>query len=571
MRRVYTFLADGEGEDAFLTYGELDQRARSLAAMLQGISVPGDRALLLYPPGLDFIIAFMGCLYAGVIAVPAYPPRLNRNVLRLQAIVADARATLALTTQPILSKIAPLLIQLPDLKGLRWLTTGQVPDAASDWREPDVSGETLAFLQYTSGSTGTPKGVMVSHSNLLHNQRQIHAAFQLTEDSIAVNWLPLYHDMGLIGNVLHPLYMGMHCVVMSPLHFLQRPLRWLQAISRYRATGSGGPNFAYDLCVRKITPEQRASLDLSSWEVAYTGSEPIRQDTLDRFADAFAPCGFRRESFLPGYGLAEATLMVSSGRKGVAPIVARAQADTLAANRFVESFDEGDDARSLVSCGEALLDQRIRIVSPETSEACTPGEIGEVWVSGGSVAKGYWNQPEQTRRAFHAYVACTGEGPFLRTGDLGFLHNGELFITGRLKDLIIIDGRNHYPQDIELTIEQCHEAIKPNGCAAFAVEVDERERLVVMIEIKRASDEGAVAKAVRGAVAEYHELQVSDIVLLTTESIPRTSSGKIQRHACRSNYLMKDTPADRVDQDPTTVIPPNAWNSSVVRTSERVA
>ncbi|HEX7312755.1 MAG TPA: fatty acyl-AMP ligase [Pyrinomonadaceae bacterium] len=561
-QRVYTFLASGEEEEAFLTYGELDQRARALGAVIQGVSSPGDRALLLYPPGLDFIVAFMGCLYAGVIAVPAYPPRLNRNLLRLQAIVGDAGATLSLTTEPILSKIEPMLEEFPGLKGVRWMTTDDVPDAASAWREPGARGDTLAFLQYTSGSTGTPKGVMVSHANLLHNQRHIQAAFGLKEHAVAVNWLPLYHDMGLIGNVLHPLYMGMHCVVMSPLHFLQRPVRWLQAITRYRAMGSGGPNFAYDLCVRKVKPEQLATLDLSSWEVAYSGAEPIRRETLDRFAETFAPCGFRREFFLPGYGLAEATLLVSSGRKGIAPVVASARADSLEANRFVES-SSSDDARPLVSCGGPLLDQRVGIVNTETLEECAPGEVGEVWVSGGSVAQGYWNNPVETARTFQAYVAGTGEGPFLRTGDLGFMHGGELYITGRLKDLIIIDGRNHYPQDIELTVEQCHDAVKPNGCAAFAVEADEREQLVVMAEVKRGAEQGEVLKAVRRAVAEYHELQVRDIVLLTTESLPRTSSGKIQRHACLAHYLARETQVEDVGED-SSPVPHGAWTSPEV-------
>ncbi|MBA3240912.1 MAG: AMP-binding protein, partial [Acidobacteria bacterium] len=311
-RTAYTYLLDGEVEESSLTYGELDRKARAIAAALQSSCAPGERALLLYPAGLDYVAALFGCLYARVIAVPAYPPRparAHRNMPRLMSVINDARPAVALSASASLGAMKRRFDDQPGLLPLRWIATDEIgDDSAEGWREPEVSGDDLAFLQYTSGSTSTPKGVMLSHRNLLHNEQLIRHCFQQTEESVIVGWLPLYHDMGLIGNVLQPLYVGARCVLMSPTAFLLNPSRWLRAITRYSATTSGGPNFAYDLCVRKISPEQRARLDLSSWSTAFNGAEPVRHDTMERFAAAFGPCGFRRESFSPCYGLAEATL-----------------------------------------------------------------------------------------------------------------------------------------------------------------------------------------------------------------------------------------------------------------------
>jgi len=552
---------DGGTKEIHLTYEELDRRARAIGALLQKQVTAGSRALLLYPPGLEYIAAFFGCLYAGVIAVPSYPPRLNRPDPRLQTIVADAQATVALTTTPILSNMEHRLAHAPDLEALRWLDNGNIAsDLAEEWRDPEIESDSLAFLQYTSGSTATPKGVMVSHGNLLHNLALLHQCFELTPDSRSVIWLPPYHDMGLIGGLLQPLYVGFPAILMSPLVFLQRPLRWLQAISRYKGTVSGGPNFAYDLCVRKITNEQRATLDLSSWESAFNGAEPVRCETLERFALAFESCGFRREAFYPCYGLAEATLIVSGGLKAAPPILHAVQGEALESNQVVAASVEveNEGARTLVGCGQTLGSQKIVIADPESFIQCPPDQIGEIWVSGPSVAQGYWNQPEETECAFEAYLADTGEGLFLRTGDLGFLKDGELFITGRLKDLIIIDGRNHYPQDIELTVEQSHPSLRPGCCAAFSVDVENEERLVVVAEVDRryrlarrqvdsnpgpasghrpSPDVKAMLKAIRRAVAEQHGAQVHDVLLLKHGRILKTSSGKIQRHACRAGYL----------------------------------
>jgi acyl-CoA synthetase (AMP-forming)/AMP-acid ligase II/7-keto-8-aminopelargonate synthetase-like enzyme/acyl carrier protein len=541
-RRAYTFLADGETEDSSANHEELDQQARAIAARLQNLGVAGgERALLFYPPGLEYVAAFLGCLYAGVVAVPAYPPRLNRPISRLRAMAADSKATVALTTTHILSNLERRLAHAPEMKSLRWLATDDGEDPEGEWRRPEVGGDTLALLQYTSGSTVAPKGVMVTHSNLLHNLATIYHGLGYTPDSQMVSWLPPYHDMGLIGGVLEPLYGGFPAALMPPVSFLQRPLGWLRTISRLGADTGGGPNFAFDLCCSKVTPEERATLDLSSWTVAFSGAEPIRQETLERFATTFAPCGFRWEAFYPTYGLAEATLIVSGGSNMAPPVVLSVEGAELERNRVVVVPAGDKSNRALVGCGRALADQKIVVVNPESLTRCSTDRVGEIWVAGPSVAQGYWGRPEETKYAFRAYLADTGEGPFLRTGDLGFLRHGELFVTGRLKDLIIIRGRNHYPQDIEQTVEQSHVALRPDGCAAFSVETDEGEQLVIVQELERrfirSVDVDEVVAFIRRAVAEHHELQAHAVVLIRTGSIPKTSSGKIQRQATRAAYL----------------------------------
>jgi amino acid adenylation domain-containing protein len=538
-RDAFTFLLDGETEAVTLTYQELDRRSRRIAAQLQASGLSGERALLLYPAGLDFLIAFFGCLYAGVVAVTAYPPRTQRNTPRIKAISTDAQAAIALTTTEILSTVQSLMTEKTNLKSLQWLTTDNLALGIEDtWQEPFINKDTLAFLQYTSGSTGTPKGVMISHGNLLHNADTTYQFMEHSAESKFVTWLPMYHDMGLIGGILQPLYGGFPCIIMPPTSFLQRPYRWLQAISQYKGTTSGGPNFAYDLCVQKITPEQKATLDLSSWSVAFNGAEPIRHDTLERFAAAFAECGFRKEAFYPCYGMAETTLMVSGVQKATSPIVRAIQKSALESNRVVESSVEDDNVYHFVSCGRVIPEQKVVIANPETLKSCQPGEIGEIWVSGLSVGQGYWNRQQETEETFHAYLSDTREGPFLRTGDLGFLQNGELFITGRAKDLIIIRGRNLYPQDIELTAERSHPSLRSGASAAFTVLVNNEEKLVVVqeLEFRAKPNLEEVASAIRQAVTEEHEVQVYAVVLIKPGSIPKTSSGKIQRRATRAQY-----------------------------------
>ena len=536
---AFTFLQDGETEDSSLTYRELDRLSRAIASQLQALGVSGERALLLYPPGLDYLAAFFGCLYAGVVAVPAYPPRNQRNTPRIKAVVADAQAAIALTTTAILSKVQSLLAEETDPDVIQWLTTDNLASGIEEgWQEPFINRDTLAFLQYTSGSTGTPKGAMLSHGNLLHNATMTYRFMEHSPSSKFVSWLPTYHDMGLIGGILQPLYGGFPCILMPPASFLQRPYRWLQIISQYQATTSGGPNFAYELCIHKITPEQRETLDLSRWSVAFNGAEPIRQDTLERFAAAFASCGFRQQAFYPCYGMAEATLMVSGSVKAALPVIKTVQGVALERNQVVEAGAGDENVRTLVGCGQTLAEQQIVIVHPDLTR-CLPDEVGEIWVSGPSVGNGYWNRTLETEQTFCAHLSDTGEGPFLRTGDLGFLHNGELFITGRAKDLIIIRGRNLYPQDIELTAERSHPALRLGSGAAFSVEIDDEERLVVVqeLEFRQKPNVEEVTKAIRQAIAEEHEVQAYAVVLIKAGTIPKTSSGKIQRRACRADFL----------------------------------
>jgi amino acid adenylation domain-containing protein len=538
-RLAYTFITDGEEEEVSWTYKELDRRARSIGAWLQALNAQGERVLLLYPPGLEYIAGFFGCLYAGAIAVPTYPPRAHHSIDRLLAIVADSQATAILTIGPIRTKLEGVCSQIPSMERMRWLSTDAADDTAEQWIRPVLGSEHTAFLQYTSGSTSTPKGVIVSHGNLLHNERIIQQTFGQTENSTIVGWLPLYHDMGLIGNVLQSVYAGARCVLMSPTGFLQRPLRWLEAISRNRATTSGGPNFAYELCVRRSAAAADSSLDLSSWGVAFNGAEPIRAATLEKFAATFGPYGFRREAFHPCYGLAEATLLVTGKQHPGAPAIVSIQVPALEKNRVVETSICDSSSYSLVSCGGTAPEQRVVIVDPELLTECAADEVGEVWVAGPSVAQGYWNSPDETAITFRARLRNNGDDFFLRTGDLGFLREGELFLTGRLKDLIIIRGLNHYPQDIEFTVEGSHAALRRGGGAAFSVEVQGEERLVVVqeVEFRRQVNVTEVAENICQAVSEKHELEIQSVVLIKPGSIPKTSSGKIQRRACRTLFL----------------------------------
>jgi acyl-CoA synthetase (AMP-forming)/AMP-acid ligase II len=571
--RAYTYLLDGEIEAGHLTYAALDCQARAIGALLQSYGARGERALLLYPTGLEFIAAFFGCLYAGVIAVPLPPPNLaqpQRTLPRLLAITNDAGPSLALTTSSILSKTERLFAQAPELQAMHWLATDKITsNPAHEWQEPTASSATLALLQYTSGSTAVPKGVMVSHGNLLHNSAYLTDALELTPHSVSVTWLPAFHDMGLSNGIIQPLYTGGRCFLMPPQAFLQWPIRWLQAISRYQATVSGGPNFAYELCARRITPEQRLTLDLSSWIAAYNGAEPVRAETLKRFAESFAPCGFRPSYSYPCYGLAEATLIVSGGLLRDDPIFCATSVAALEKNRVAQPLEQQANARTFVGCGRAQHDTNILIVHPESLTRCAPDEVGEIWVSSPSVAQSYWNRPEETERTFRACLADTGEGPFLRTEDLGFVKDGELFVTGRLKDLIIIGGRNLYPHDIELTVEQSHPAIRSGCCAAFSVDVADEERLIVTAEVERRYqpadrdpqdgeagafpgarprlDVEALVRSIRRAVAEAHDVRVYTVVLLRTGRIPKTPSGKVQRRACRASFL--DGTLDRLGEE----------------------
>ena len=517
---LYTFLHDSGEAPAHLTYGELAMRAQNIAAHLQHEVKPGEPVLLLLPPGLDLIVAFFGCLYAGTPAVPLPPPhhaRLEQQKERLLVIAADARPGALLSSREILDSLAPLHDELAQAIGAapRHLAIDQL-DKATDPFHSQADADTIAFLQYTSGSTASPKGVMLSHGNLLHNSELIHRAFNHTPQSQGVIWLPPYHDMGLIGGILQPLYGGFPVTLMSPASFLMRPLRWLNAISQYRATTSGGPNFAYELCAKKITAEQKATLDLSCWRVAFAGAEPVNAQTLNGFAEAFACCGFQREAFLPCYGLAESTLLVTGFK--TQPIFQTAK----------------HQHRELVGAGQAGHDTVVRIVDSDSGEILPDEKIGEVWVCGPSVAKGYWHGDKARETVFDGRLPGQTM-PFLRTGDLGFLREGELFLTGRSKDLIIIGGRNHFAEDIERTVAQAHSLVAAS--AAVAVQTDAGEQLVIMIEIDRLARlepdrQKEIKNAVLMKVAGQHDVRAWEIRLVRAGSLPRTTSGKIQRHRC---------------------------------------
>ncbi|HKY37863.1 MAG TPA: MupA/Atu3671 family FMN-dependent luciferase-like monooxygenase [Polyangiaceae bacterium] len=556
------FLQDGENDELRLTFAELDRRACSIAARLQELAATGERALLLYAPGVDYVTAFFGCLYAGVVAVPAYPPdpsRLQRSLPRLLATVADSRCKFLLTTNMIASLGQAMLEFAPALREMTWITSDTLElERTASWRAPSLSGSDLAFLQYTSGSTGNPRGVMLTHENLLHNVGLIASSLELRPDTVGASWLPPYHDMGLIGAILCPLIHGGPLVLMSPLSFLQRPLRWLQAISKYGAAASGGPNFAFDLCVRRVTPEQAAQLDLSRWRTAFTGAEPIRRDTLEAFAKHFAASGFKQQAFYPCYGLAEATLIVSGTTPGSGAKVFAADSSALLQNFVLQAKDTAS-VTHIVGCGAALGGQKLVIVDPSRLVPVPDASVGEIWVSGPSVAPGYWERADESLGTFRAHLH-DGTGPFLRTGDLGFLREGQLFITGRLKDLIIIRGANHYPQDIERTVEASHPRLRKGCSVAFSFKYEADEHVVVVAEVER-RDQGArtptdsaaalmevadsplvldeISNAVRAAVTLQHQLQVHSVVLIEARTLPKTSSGKVQRHATRAAYMAK--------------------------------
>lgn len=526
---------DVESVEERVTYAQLWEEVRALAGYLQQRCRirAGDRVLLLYPPGLDFVIGFFACHAAGAIAVPAYPPRRNRKASRIRSIVVDADARWALSTQAVVDMLNG---DQPhgDLIGVQLLGTDnpRVRELAK-WRPPKLLDSSLAVLQYTSGSTGSPKGVMLNHANLIANSELILQAFEPKSNTCGMSWLPTYHDMGLVGGVLMPLYLGKTNVLMSPMTFLQRPLRWLQGITRYGITTSGGPNFAYQLCIDKIDERELDGIDLSTWDIAFNGAEPIRASTLEEFCKRFEPYGFRRGSLLPCYGMAETTLIVTGGPAENRPVIKTFDGSGLE-EKIVRPVDPSDEsARRLVGCGAVLSGESVVIVDPQTHAVLPSDAIGEIWVQSPSVGVGYYQRKDATERTFHAYTD-QGEGPFLRTGDLGFLYDGQLYVSGRLKDMIIVRGVNRYPQDIEETVERSCDVVQAGSVAAVAMDYAGREQLVIVAETIRAreKDWDANLQAIRRAVTEEHELPPDAIYLVRNSSVPKTSSGKIQRHAC---------------------------------------
>ncbi|MEX0818306.1 MAG: aminotransferase class I/II-fold pyridoxal phosphate-dependent enzyme [Pirellulaceae bacterium] len=538
------YFTDGEGEEIRLSYKSLDRRARAIGSHLVSLGLRGERVLLLYPPGLDFVSGFMGCLYAGATAIPAYPPRRNRYMSRLDAISNDAQAKAALTVADVADRVRGMLKEAPSLQAATWVATDQIPDdVAEAWEPPTFDDSSLAVLQYTSGSTGNPKGVMLSHANMIHNCRLIVDSFEANIETVGMSWLPTYHDMGLVGGVLMPLFIGRPNVLMSPMSFLQKPVRWLQAITKYNVSISGGPNFAYDLCVDKITDDELEGLDLSSWLVAFNGAEPIRATTLRAFIERFTPVGFRREACYPCYGMAETTLIVTGSYQKEPPIIRTFDGNALDEHRVVPAAADEEGVRELVGCGHVLPEEEVIIVDPERRKRLPEHQVGEIWVRSPSVGQGYWDKPEITEEMFRA-TTSRGETGYLRTGDLGFMDDGELFVTGRLKDLIIVRGVNRYPQDIEQTVERTDTRLQAGAAAAFAVDLNGRECLIVMTEVERTrhKDWSGVIQAIRGNVTREHELAPDVIALVRFGSMPKTSSGKIQRHACRDAFLEDSLP-----------------------------
>jgi len=539
--KAYTFLEDGEREAGTLTFSELDRRARAIAVRLLRSIAPGDRALLLHPPGLDYVPAFFGCLYAGVVAVPAFPPSRRRHDSRLRSMIADSEAKLALTIDAQLEGREDWQEHTPALRGIDWIATDTIGlDAAPQWTAPTIAPDSLAYLQYTSGSTSTPKGVMVSHRNLIYNLRDLDAPWEQDTRSVMVTWLPVFHDMGLIYGLLAPLYRGFRCVQMSPMAFIQRPVRWLRAITAYGGTHSAAPNFAYELCVRKIKPKDREGLDLRTWKMSLNAAEPVRVETMERFFEAYAPHGCQATVITPGYGLAEATLKVTADYAHKPACIRYVSALQLEQHEVQLVAAGSEDARQVIGCGEPMFETTVAIVDPETHQRCAADRVGEIWMGGPSRAQGYWRRPEESATTFRARIrdahGAEGDEPYLRTGDLGFMVDGQLFITGRLKDLIIVRGSNHYPQDIEWTAEHSHPALRPGGGAAFSITARTLERVVIVIEVRREAiaelDVEGVVEAIRRAVAEQHEVAVDGIQLVEPGGVPKTSSGKKRRRSC---------------------------------------
>ncbi|UNZ20716.1 type I polyketide synthase [Streptomyces sp. 891-h] len=541
---AYRFLTDTSGAEESWDHTRLDRRARAVAAYLQRAQLKGRPVLLLHPPGLDYIAAFFGCLYAGAVAVPAYPPqnaKFGQTMQRLAAIAHDSGADHALTTREVREAAHGNRAELAalGLDRLTWLTEEELSTAEADeWEEPGTNGDSLAFLQYTSGSTATPKGVMVSNGNLVRNLRSSHLRLELDDGSGMVSWLPPYHDMGLIGGLLTPMYGGFTAHLMAPMTFVQRPLLWLETLSRTRASMSVSPNFGFEQCLRRVTAQERDALDLSHWRLALNGAEPVRAETLERFADYFAPAGFDRRALLPCYGLAEATLMATGIGPGEPPTVQAFDADALAAGEVREAGTGTSRRTRVVGCGPAVPDARVAVVDPATRRRTGSEQIGEVWLSGPSVALGYWNRPELTAETFDARLDDEPEQAWLRTGDLGFQRDGQLYLVGRTKDVVIVQGRNFYPHDMELTAEQATEAVRPDNGAAFGVPTPGGEQLALVYEIGRGTDDPAsVLARLRTALAEEHQVTPHTVALVRHSSVAKTTSGKIQRQATRRAFL----------------------------------
>lgn len=554
---AFKYLKDGDQNTESVTYAEVLDRAKALALLLEEKGLRNTNALLVYMPGLDFIMAYLACLYAGVIAVPAYPPllrKLNIDIERLELICRDAKPSIILadSLSAKLLKTAYLKDNFTNLIGrfLRWNTEKiflkETPMIATDTLDlshtaflKEVDPKATAFIQYSSGSTGLPKGVVVSHENLMANIRNIEQVLQVKRDTIGLSWLPHYHDMGLIGFILTPLIIGCEIVLLSPVSFLENPLRWLKALSKYKATHSGGPNFGYELCIKHLQNKPHLDLDLSHWKVAMCGAEPINPNLVDRFYEVLKQYGYKRESFFPMYGLAEHTLLATGGEPGIASTIKAFDKFQLLQNEAHEVDSSHANAKTIISCGRPLSNHELLIVDPETSHEQPAGKIGEIWLKGRSVANGYWRKEDETGFAFNAFTA-QGKGPFLRTGDLGFMYDGELYIVGRIKDVIIVRGKKYVPQDLEFTIQDHVPAIRKGNIAAFPIENNMQEQVGIVAEISktyRDNNYQEIFNSILTIVSQRFELAIGEIILIKPQTIKKTTSGKIQRKACKQAFM----------------------------------
>ncbi|MFQ5559759.1 MAG: aminotransferase class I/II-fold pyridoxal phosphate-dependent enzyme [Nitrospinota bacterium] len=539
---AYSFFERLEETQLSLNYFELDQKARAVAATLQKKGIRGERALLIYPTGLDFITAFMGCLYSGVIAIPVWPPTEDKSIRNLKHIIKDANPALALTNSALKNNEQFTNFSRDSQKenNLQWIDTGEISnDLASNYQEESVGEDDIAYLQYTSGSTSDPKGVKISHRNIIANARLIEQTYSLSRSTIGLSWLPHYHDMGLVGKILSPIYTGCQVVFTAPQTFIKRPLLWLQAISRFKATISSAPNYAYDICAslaEKARIDQQ--LDLSSWEVAISGGEPVKASTLRRFTKAFSRFGLDPKVLCPSYGLAESTLLVTGIKNNEAPVIKAFDSNSLLSSKAVAP-SSGSQEKELVSSGSVTSTSGVLIVSPVTLNPCRESEVGEVWIDTPSVARGFWNNGKTNGNTFHSLLPVSGNKEYLRTGDLGFISEGHLYITGRKKDLIILAGKNYYPQDLEAVAEESHPDIRKNSCAAFQSEVDGEDQVIVVAELKPLSKKEnftQISAGIRSSLTTYQNIAIDKVFLVKSGSLPKTASGKIQRFLCRQHF-----------------------------------
>ncbi len=542
---AFQFLANGETETTSVTFAALERRTMAIAAELQERKL-GPRVVLMFQPGLSFVATFFGCLAAGLVAVPVYPPKRREECAHLRNILQAAEASLLVCDPPSAALLARFVQageapMQPVPMVIDWQEDeSAVAERAASFRPPDVQADDTAFLQFTSGSTGQPKGVIISHANIMANQQVIQRAFGHDASTKVLGWLPFYHDMGLLGILMQPVYLGRPCVLMPPAAFIQKPLRWLKAIAKYGISTSGGPNFAYELCVKSISDEQlqaHPELDLSSWQLAFSGAEPVRAETLARFAAKFAAYGFSSRAFYPCYGMAETTLLLTGIEKQASPQVATLDAQALETGHARDA-NSNASIRHAVSCGRVWGEHGVVIIDPDSGAALPENAVGEIWASGPSVAQGYWNRPQATRENFQLTHPNYPGRHFLRTGDLGFLREGNLYVTGRLKTLLIVNGKKYYPHDIEATVTPLHPAFR-SQTAIFSDEDRVPPRIILVQEVythlAKKIDLGNTIKQIQSHVLGQHGIKL-DEVILTSDRIPVTSSGKTRHAECRHTW-----------------------------------